>query len=71
MNKFNVPYISILLTTRFVWFVSSEFKWLWLAAESRCLQCDGVVEVGMVDEEGGLTIQGCGGGGGGGGLYKI
>ena len=35
-----------------LWLVSSEFKWLWLVAGNRYLQCDGLGEVG------GLTVDG-------------
>ena len=38
------------------WFVSSEFKWLCLVAGNRYLQCDGLGEVGILDEVGGLTV---------------
>ena len=41
----------------------SEFKWLWLFAGSRCLQCDGLREVGVLDEVCILNIAGWGGGG--------
>ena len=40
MYQYNEPNIPTLLTTIFVWFVSSEFKWLWLVAENRCLLCE-------------------------------
>ena len=38
------------------WFVSSECKWLWLVAGNRYLQCDGLGEVGILDEVGELTV---------------
>ena len=41
----------------FVWFVSSEFKWLWLVPGNKYLQCDGVGEV-VLDEDGILTVGG-------------
>ena len=49
-----------------LWFVSSEFKWLWLVAGNRYLQCDGLQGVGVLDEVGELTIRGRVGG-----LYKM
>ena len=49
-----------------LWFVSSEFKWLWLVAGNRYLQCDGLQGVSVLDEVGGLTIRGRVGG-----LYKM
>ena len=42
MYQYNVPNIPTLLTTTFVCFVSSEFKWLWLVAGNRYHQCDGI-----------------------------
>ena len=57
----------MVLPTIFVCFVSSELKWLWLVAENRCFQCDGVWEVDILDEDGELTFR-CGVGGE---LYKI
>ena len=38
------------------WFVSSEFKWLWLVAGNRYLQCDRLGKVGVLDEVGGLIV---------------
>ena len=38
-----------------------RIKCLWLVAGNRCLQCDGLGEVGMLDEVGGLTVEGRGG----------
>ena len=41
------------------WFVSSEFKQLWLAAENKYIQLsNGLEEVAELDELGGLTIEG-------------
>ena len=57
MYQYNIPNIPILLTTMFVWFVSSEFKWLWLVPGNKYLQCDGVGEV-VLDEDGILTVGG-------------
>ena len=37
-------------------FVLSGFKWLRLVAGNRYLQCDGLAEVGALDEVGRLTI---------------
>ena len=50
--------ILILATTTFVWFVSSEFTWLWLAAGNKYFQCDRVREVVVLYEDGGLTVEG-------------
>ena len=36
--------------------VLSGVKWLRLVAGNRYLQCDGLAEVGALDEVGGLTI---------------
>ena len=46
--------MTALLTTIFVWFVPSEIKWL--VAGKRYLQCDGVEEVLVLDENCGLTV---------------
>ena len=56
LYQFNLPNISTSQTTILVWFVSSEFKWLWLVAEY--LQCHGIGETGELDEDGGLTVGG-------------
>ena len=40
------------------WFVSSEFKWLWLVAGNRYLQCDELGEVSVLDEVGRLNVTG-------------
>ena len=53
-NVFNIP---TLLTTILHWFPSSEFKCFWLVAGNKYLQCDGVREVGVLGEDGGLTIR--------------
>ena len=37
------------------WIVSSEFKWLWLVAENKYLQCD-ELEISVLDEVGGLPV---------------
>ena len=58
LYQFNVANISTILTTIFVWFVSSEFKWLWLVAGNEYLPRDGVGEVGVLEEDGGLNIEG-------------
>ena len=50
----------------FVWFVSSKFEWLWLVAENRYFKCDAVGEIGVLYEDGGLTV-----GGGAGELHKM
>ena len=34
---------------------------MWLVAGNRCLQCDGLGEAGMLNEVGGLTVDGRGG----------
>ena len=47
----NVPNISTLITTILVSFVSSELRWLWLVTRNRYLQCDGVKEIGVLDED--------------------
>ena len=52
MYQYNVPNISTLVTTIFVWFVSLEFRWLWLVI----LQCDGVKEIGVMDEDDRFTF---------------
>ena len=51
-----MPNIPTLLATTFVLFVSSEFRWLRLVARNRYPQCDGVIEVGKLDEGGWLTV---------------
>lgn len=43
-----------------VWFVLSEFKWLRFAAGNRCVQDDGLEEVDVLHEVGGLTVGGGG-----------
>ena len=40
------------------WYASSEFKWLWLVADNKYLQCDCLGEVSVLDEVGGLTVEG-------------
>ena len=60
-----MPYIPTVLTTIFVWFVSSEFICFWLFAGNRYPQCEGVRDVGVLDEDGELTV------GGRGKLYKM
>ena len=47
--------IPALLSTISVWFVPSEIKWL--VAGKRYFLCDGVGEVGVLDENGGLTVE--------------
>ena len=42
--------------------MSSEFKWLWLVAGNSYLQCDGLGEVDVLDDFGGLDLQGWQGG---------
>ena len=49
--------IPTLLTTVFVWFAGSEFTWLWLIAGNRSIQCDGTGEIGVSDEDSGLTVR--------------
>ena len=61
MYQYDVPNTSMVLTATFVWFVSSEFRWLWLAARNRHIQYDCVREVNVSDEDGGLTVAGGGG----------
>lgn len=57
MDQYNVPNISTLVTTVFVWFVSLEFRWLWLVVTGkRYLQCDGVKEIGVLDDDDRLTF---------------
>ena len=56
LYQYNEPNFHTVPTTVFVWFVLPEFKWLWLVAGNRCFQCDGVREVGVLDEDGSLTI---------------
>ena len=58
LYQYNIPHIPTLLTKIFVWFVSLEFKWLWLVAGNGYLQRDGVGEV--LDEDGGLNVKGLG-----------
>ena len=60
--------IPTLLATTFVLFVSSEFRWLRLVARNRYPQCDGVIEVGKMNEGDCMTV---GVGGWLGGLYKL
>ena len=50
LKQYSVPNVSTLVTTIFAWFVLSEFKWLWFVARNRYLQCNGVGEVGVLDE---------------------
>ena len=45
-----------------MWFVSSEFKWLWIVLEIGIFHFVGIVEVNLFDEDGGLTFVGWGGG---------
>lgn len=73
--SFAIPYEKVILSNRSsqsdvvsknskwikFWYVLSEFKCLWLVAGNRCLQCDGLGEVGMLNEVGGLTVEGRGG----------
>ena len=54
MHQYNVPIIPTLLTTIFTWFVLSEFKWLWLVAGNKYIQCDGLGEADVLDEDAGL-----------------
>ena len=62
MHQYNVSNIPTLLDTLFVWFVPSKFTWLWLVVGNRYLQCDGVWEVGVLNQESGLTAgRWCGG----------
>ena len=56
MHQYSLSNIPTVLTTIFVWFLSSDFKCLWLVAGNRYLQCDGVGEFGVLDEDGGLTV---------------
>ena len=55
LYQYNVPHIPTLLTTIFVWFVLSDFKWLWLVAGNRC-RYDDEGEDSVLDEDGGLTV---------------
>lgn len=73
--SFTVPYEKVILSNRSsqsdvatknskqikFWYILIEFKCLWLAAGNRCFQCDGLGEVGLLDEVGGLTVEGRGG----------
>ena len=59
--QYNVANFPPLATALFVWFVSSEFKRLWLVSGNRHIQCDGS-QVGVLGEDGGLSIWGWGGG---------
>ena len=49
MYQYNVPTIPTLLTTIFVWYVSSEFKWLQWVAGNRYIQYDQLGELGGWD----------------------
>ena len=58
LYQYNVPNISILQSTAKFWFDWLKCKWLWLIAGKRYLECDGVEDVGVLDEDGGLTVRG-------------
>ena len=52
----NIPDIPTLLSNICFQFVSSEFRWLWLVAGNRYLQHDRVMEVYVLDDDGGLMV---------------
>lgn len=62
LYQYYVSNIPTHLTTMFVRFFSSEFKWVWFISGNRYLHCDAVGEDSMLDEVGGLTVAVWGGG---------
>ena len=55
MYQYNVATFSALSTKLFVWFVSSEFRWL-LEAVNRYLPCSGVRDFIVLGKNGGLIV---------------